>query len=886
MMKRLWPLWVLLIATPLGAVDLRQATFTQVIKDVTVVSSGTNKSTAKAKLNDMFINPDIVQTGPDSLAELIAEDKTVTRIGANTIFSFGAKGREVNLVEGSVLFHSPKGKGGGTIKTKAASASVLGTTIVVTATVGGGFKAIVLEGKGQITLPNGDFRILTAGQVTFVLPGSRAFGPQLNINLQKLVESSRLVQGFEQELPSKPIIQNAIDLQQVLIRNGVAEDTKILVANQATENTVTTVDSTVLEQAVEPPRDRLTLAKAADLTINTSDLTESAYAPNSFSDPVSFGIPILGPNSARGIVGKNITITTTAINFWPFRNQIEFVIGATEKLLIDTPSLTLTLVPPMTPQDLTPQSVSSLLQEVILAAKLGIDIRPGACITANAIGGLHFFTDGKMDLQAVIIQNYDGGVALNAGDGLTMHGGGVNAPFVSLQGPTVNLTGNASFISSSGLVASSAYGTDLTVDGAAISALVANLSANRDAFLDSLAADSFISLDVNAQRNLTVTGGSLTGRQGGQASAAVQLTAGDTLTLNHPLFTDVASISLSAGTVSLNDVVFPTTAGVTVLATHQVNLGSQLDTMVTTGAYTVSGAGGSVQASAPRDLFTSSGVGLTATAIQLSATRSATLTGLSATGDASVGATAGQDLTVSGGSLNASAANGSVQLTAGQSLSLSGATLGGHTIQTAGNSIDLDNLTTTATASATATAVQDLHVNGGSLAVSGLTGTAQLTAGRDFTAVGGAQIEASTIQVTAANNATLNNVQARGFNTLNVSAIANLNVSGGSFTGTALAQSATATLTAGDTLTVNGPTLANVTSISLFARTVNLSNINFPNGSMVNLQSQHGQLAPNPNTGAASVPGYVNFIVNVNYNGNPAQSYIGGPITISQLPTR
>ena len=135
MTTRLWLLCAGLLATPGLAADLRQAKFTQVIKDVTVIASGT-KTTAKAKLNDQFINPDIVQTGPDSLAELVADDKTVTRIGANTVFAFSPKGREVNLEQGSVLFHSPKGKGGGTIRTKAASASVLGTTIVVTATVG------------------------------------------------------------------------------------------------------------------------------------------------------------------------------------------------------------------------------------------------------------------------------------------------------------------------------------------------------------------------------------------------------------------------------------------------------------------------------------------------------------------------------------------------------------------------------------------------------------------------------------------------------------------------------------------------------------------------------------------------------------------------------
>ena len=73
-------------------------------------------------------------------------DKTITRVGANTVFSFEGKDRSVNLESGSLLFHSPKGKGGGTIKSGGASAAVLGTTLIVSSVAGGGFKVVLLEG--------------------------------------------------------------------------------------------------------------------------------------------------------------------------------------------------------------------------------------------------------------------------------------------------------------------------------------------------------------------------------------------------------------------------------------------------------------------------------------------------------------------------------------------------------------------------------------------------------------------------------------------------------------------------------------------------------------------------------------------------------------------
>jgi hypothetical protein len=69
----------------------------------------------------------------------------------------------------------------------------------------------------------------------------------------------------------------------------------------------------------------------------------------------------------------------------------------------------------------------------------------------------------------------------------------------------------------------------------------------------------------------------------------------------------------------------------------------------------------------------------------------------------------------------------------------------------------------------------------------------------------------------------------------------------------------------------------------MVANTINLFNVAFGAGSSINLESFWGVLAPNPNTGADSVPGDVNFIQNVTYGGNPAQNYVnnGGGISVS-----
>ena len=225
------------------AEPLTQSTFTEVVKDVNVVAAAT-KAAAPANVNEVVKAPDKVRTGPDSRAELTAPDQTITRIGANTVFSFEPSGRNIDLEQGNVLFHSPHGKGGGSIRSGGAAAAVLGTTLIVSSTGTGGFKVILLEGKGTVTLPNGQSVNLTAGQLVFVLPGQTSFGQVLEINLGKLVAGSTLVNGFSTPLPSLTLIQNAVNHQNQELGNGKV-DTGVPPENfipDPTQNGLNTID--------------------------------------------------------------------------------------------------------------------------------------------------------------------------------------------------------------------------------------------------------------------------------------------------------------------------------------------------------------------------------------------------------------------------------------------------------------------------------------------------------------------------------------------------------------------------------------------------------------------------------------------------------------------
>lgn len=238
------------------AAQLTESTVTEIIKDVNLLPSGTTTA-APAKMNELVKAPDRIRTGAASRAELTAPDKTITRVGANTVFSFEGKDRSVNLESGSLLFHSPKGKGGGTIKSGGASAAVLGTTLIVSSVAGGGFKVVLLEGTGRATLANGRSRRLKAGQLVFVLPGGTDFSEVLNINLGKLIAGSQLVGGFSKELPSRALINKAVQKQDKDLAKGRATDTGVnadaYAAGQMPDNGLAAMDHVSYGAALPSP---------------------------------------------------------------------------------------------------------------------------------------------------------------------------------------------------------------------------------------------------------------------------------------------------------------------------------------------------------------------------------------------------------------------------------------------------------------------------------------------------------------------------------------------------------------------------------------------------------------------------------------------------------
>ena len=93
---------VLAIFTPHAwAGPLQQAAVNQIVNDVKVIDPA--KGARPAALKEIIRDDLAVRTGIQSRTELLFQDDTLTRLGAETIFSFKAGTRDLSLDRGTML---------------------------------------------------------------------------------------------------------------------------------------------------------------------------------------------------------------------------------------------------------------------------------------------------------------------------------------------------------------------------------------------------------------------------------------------------------------------------------------------------------------------------------------------------------------------------------------------------------------------------------------------------------------------------------------------------------------------------------------------------------------------------------------------------------------
>jgi hypothetical protein len=315
--------------------------------------------------------------------------------------------------------------------------------------------------------------------------------------------------------------------------------------------------------------------------------------------------------------------------------------------------------------------------------------------------------------------------------------------------------------------------------------------------------------------------------------------AQDALTING----SVVFGGLPAGTTSTLDLIAGTQLSIASGATVEADAG--------TFALDVTGSGGTILNGANL-LDNATGGRILIGALGVTAPTVATFRP-----DAAASGVRTPSLSLTGGSVQAKSA---VELFSTNGLSVNGTTL------TAGSLVEINSLSgnialtnpviNSGTGETSIFAGTSLTMNGGTI-------NGNATSGDVFLSTGTGAI---TVQSTSITTSYLSLFSGDGIL---------LDGTGATFNG---GNSGTVSLTAagasGGVLAVSNADFSSFSSVSMAANTINLTKVVLGSTNTVAFTCPNGVLAPNPNTGAASVAGDVNFIRNVTYNSQPAQNYV------------
>ena len=197
----------------LTAAERKGGRVTQVVRNVSLLAP--HVAARPALLNDDVTDGSAFHTGTDSRAELTFADLTITRVGANSIFSFDQDGRNVSVESGAILLRVPKGSGGARIRSSALTVGITGTTVMFESRPRNYSKLIVLEGSGQawLTKHPGKKIAVRAGQMLLVKPGAAHLPEPVDIDESLVLRTAILITEFP-PLPSLDLMRSVAENQK------------------------------------------------------------------------------------------------------------------------------------------------------------------------------------------------------------------------------------------------------------------------------------------------------------------------------------------------------------------------------------------------------------------------------------------------------------------------------------------------------------------------------------------------------------------------------------------------------------------------------------------------------------------------------------------------
>ena len=201
--------WLVGVAPFVTADQRQQAHVSQVIQDVRLMEA--HGAPRPAAVNDAVTQQMGVRTGVESRAELTFTDLTLTRLGANTIFSFKQGAREIDLTSGAVLLQIPPQEPAVKVSTSAVTAAITGGTALFA--TGPPTKFMVLEGIGTFYPTGHPERAATinGGEMMTMTADGRMTKPE-KFDVKQVLKTSRLIKDFP-PLENLPLVMAVVDLQ-------------------------------------------------------------------------------------------------------------------------------------------------------------------------------------------------------------------------------------------------------------------------------------------------------------------------------------------------------------------------------------------------------------------------------------------------------------------------------------------------------------------------------------------------------------------------------------------------------------------------------------------------------------------------------------------------
>src|SRR6266404_4940189 len=478
-----------LAATSTNAAQLNSARVTQIIQDVKLLPS--NAAPRPAIVNDDVRHGTAVRTGQDSRTELTFTDKTLTRLGANSVFSFDSGAGIFNLGQGSVLMQVPPNGSSVKVKTAAVTAAITGGTAIFGS--GPPVKFMVLEGTGTF-YPNDhpdEAMILHGGEMATLGGDGHMYGPT-TFNVKMVLETSELIVPFD-DLANLSLIWDVILAQLGNVQIAFNDLTQTFDETDQAQNALATPAPSGTPSKFGAPS-TISSPNPYVITSGTQIQTDPSITTNGVTDlgKIYRGPATDGPFSAYAF-GSTSSLDTTS----GFDSQINSS-GAVFKFQ----SLQLTGNP----------IVNTTNGETSLAL-IGVDgitsAGPGGILTFAGIQGLLFATqNGAINLGSEISFSGTGDLnfyARGSGSNLTL--ASPISGFTNLRlysGGTTQINGDESATNLSAF-----SGGDVNIDGATLTSETLNISGAGDVnigFGKSAATLNAVSISLSAQHDLNWSG--------------------------------------------------------------------------------------------------------------------------------------------------------------------------------------------------------------------------------------------------------------------------------------------------------------------------------------------------------------------------------------------